>query len=200
MENLITNIMEEYGYWGIFFMMAVENIFPPIPSEIVLPFSGFMTTYSSLTIVGVITASTFGSVVGAIALYGIGLLLKVNKLEKIIDRWGHILRISNKDLAKADEWFAKYGYWTILFCRMIPLVRSLISIPAGMAKMNIWIFLVFTIIGTVIWNIILIMTGAMLGENWEHISSWMDTYSNVAYLCIFIGLIATVVIYYKKKK
>ena len=171
MESWITNFMEQYGYIGVFLMIALENVFPPIPSEIILPFGGFMTTYTSMTVLGVIIASTAGSVVGAVILYGIGLLLDVERLEKIVDRWGHILRITKEDIHKADAWFDKYGNWTVLFCRMIPLVRSLISIPAGMSNMKFSLFLVYTFIGTLIWNIILVSVGAALGENWDRITN-----------------------------
>lgn len=200
MQDFVTNIMEEFGYWGLFLLMVLENVFPPIPSEIVLPFSGFMTVSSSLTITGVILASTFGSVVGALILYSIGYMVNITKLEKSIDKWGHILRITTQDLQKANTWFARFGYWTILFGRMIPLIRSLISVPAGMAKMYLYLFLLFTTIGTIIWNTILIMMGATLGENWDKILQWMETYSSFAYLLIFIGLVVFVILFYKGKR
>ncbi|HBS45751.1 MAG TPA: alkaline phosphatase, partial [Paenibacillus sp.] len=140
MQAWITDFMEQFGYFGIFLMLAFENIFPPIPSEVILPFGGFMTTTTNLTIPGVIIAATLGSLLGAVILYYIGRLLDVNRLEKIVERWGGLLRISKKDIHKADAWFDKYGYWTVLFCRMVPLVRSLISIPAGMSGMKFGVF------------------------------------------------------------
>ena len=144
MENWITQFMEQYGYIGVFLMIALENVFPPIPSELILPFGGFMTTQpTGMTVPGVVIAATAGSVVGAVILYGIGLLLDVERLEKIIDRWGHILRITKEDIHKADAWFDKYGIWTVLFCRMVPLIRSLISIPAGMSNMKFSLFIIF---------------------------------------------------------
>jgi membrane protein DedA with SNARE-associated domain len=200
MENWITGFMEQYGYIGVFLMIALENVFPPIPSEIILPFGGFMTTYTSMTVPGVIIASTAGSVVGAVILYGIGLLLDVERLEKIIDRWGNILRVSKEDIRKADAWFDKYGVWTVLFCRMVPLIRSLISIPAGMSNMKFGVFLIFTFIGTLIWNIILVTVGATLGENWGRITEFMDVYSNIAYTIIGIGGILFLVYYFNKKR
>lgn len=129
MENWVTDIMEKLGYLGVYLMMVLENVFPPIPSEIVLPFGGFLTTYTDLTVFGVVVAATAGSVIGAMILYSIGMLLDAERLEKIIYRWGHILRLKKEDIRKADAWFDKYGYWTVLFCRMVPIVRSLISIP-----------------------------------------------------------------------
>ncbi len=200
MENWIIQFMEQYGYIGVFLMIALENIFPPIPSEIVLTFGGFMTTNTSMTVTGVVIASTAGSVIGAVILYGIGLLLDVERLEKIIDRWGHILRITKEDIYKADSWFDRYGIWTVLFCRMVPLIRSLISIPAGMSNMKFGLFLIFTTIGTLIWNIILVSIGASLGENWASILSFMDIYSNIAYAIIGIGIIIFLFFFFSKKR
>lgn len=200
MQNWITEIMEKFGYIGILLMIALENVFPPIPSEVVLTFGGFMTTKSELTIPGVIIAATLGSVLGAVILYGLGRLLDVHRLEKIVDKWGHILRVSKDDIYKADAWFDKYGYWTVLFCRMIPLIRSLISIPAGMSNMNFGLFLVFTTIGTLIWNIVLVCVGAAVGESWEEIVHYMDIYSNIAYALIAIGGITFIVWFFRRKK
>ena len=199
MQSWVTDIMEQFGYLGIFLMMALENIFPPIPSEIVLPFGGFLTTYTNLTVLGVITASTLGSVIGAMILYSIGLLIDVERMEKIVDRWGHILRIKKEDIHKADAWFDKYGYWTVFFCRMVPLIRSLISIPAGMSNMKFSLFLLLTTIGTLIWNIILISVGVVLGSNWENILGFMEVYSTIAYALIaIVGLI--IIFWYIRKR
>lgn len=200
MQNWITDFMEQFGYLGVFLMIALENVFPPIPSEVILTFGGFMTTYTDLTVLGVIIAATLGSVVGAVILYWIGYLLNVDKLEKIIDRWGHILRVSKEDIRKADAWFDKYGYWTVLFCRMIPLIRSLISIPAGMSEMKFPMFLLFTTIGTLIWNIILVLVGAAVGESWESIVEFMDVYSNITYALIALGGVIFLVWFYRRKR
>ncbi|PYI55748.1 DedA family protein [Paenibacillus flagellatus] len=190
MQNWITDFMEQYGYIGIFLMIALENLFPPIPSEVILTFGGFMTTYSGMTVPGVIAAATAGSVVGAVILYGIGRLLDVSRLEKIVDRWGRLLRVKRDDIRKADAWFDKYGYWTVFFCRMVPLIRSLISIPAGMSNMRFSLFLLFTTLGTLIWNVVLVMVGAAVGQSWEDIVGFMDVYSNIAYAIIGLGLLA----------
>lgn len=200
MENWITSFMEQFGYIGIALIIALENVFPPIPSEIVLPFGGFMTTYTSLTVFWVIIAATIGSVVGAVILYGVGLLLDVERLEKIVERWGHILRVKKEDIRKADAWFDKYGYWTVLFCRMVPLVRSLISIPAGMSNMKFGLFLVYTTIGTLIWNTILVLVGATLGSNWHEITDFIGVYSNFAYAIIAIAGIAFLIWFFRRNK
>ncbi|MGX4668867.1 DedA family protein [Cerasibacillus sp. JNUCC 74] len=200
MQNWVTSMMEELGYIGVFLMMALENIFPPIPSEIVLPFGGFLTTTTNITVLGVIAAATVGSVLGAIILFGIGLLLDVEQLEKLIDRYGHILRIKKQDIKRADAWFAKYGYWTVFICRLVPLVRSLISIPAGMSNMNFAMFLLFTVAGTLFWNTILILIGVQLGESWTDILKFMDLYSTVVYIGLGIGIILIVYLFIKRRK
>ncbi len=200
MENWLISIMNEYGYIGILLLIALENIFPPVPSEVILTFGGFMTTTTDLTITGVVIASTIGSVLGAVVLYGIGLLLDVENLEKIVDRWGHILRLTRDDLYKADSWFDKYGPWTVFFCRFVPLIRSLISIPAGMSNMNFFLFLILTTIGTFIWNVVLINLGASVGDSWDTIVGYMDVYSNIAYVVIAIIFVIFVLIFIKSRK
>ncbi|MGP7819774.1 DedA family protein [Niallia sp. 01092] len=199
MENWITNTMEEFGYFGIFLLIMLENLFPPIPSEVILTFGGFMTTYTSLTVFGVVVVSTIGSVVGAVILYWVGTLLDMNRMEKIINRWGHILRLSTEDIYKANDWFAKFGNWTVFFCRFIPLIRSLISLPAGMARMNFGIFLLLTTLGTLIWNFILIKIGVMVGGSWENIVQYMDVYSNFVYAIIAVAIIVIIILFIRKR-
>ncbi|MEH7453846.1 DedA family protein [Gottfriedia acidiceleris] len=200
MQNWIIETMDTFGYLGIFLLIALENIFPPIPSEVILTFGGFMTTESSLSKIGVIFFSTLGSVIGAIILFWIGTLLDIKTLEKIVERWGHFLRLTKKDVHKAGEWFSKYGVWTVFFCRLIPLIRSLISIPAGMARMNFWIFLLFTTLGSLIWNTILVLVGASVGASWEKIVEYMDLYSSIIYGILAIGLVVFIFLFIKKRK
>ncbi|MFD1173781.1 DedA family protein [Oceanobacillus picturae] len=200
MENWITNIMEQFGYLGILLMMALENLFPPIPSEIVLPFGGFLTTYTNITVWGVVIAATIGSLLGAVILYWIGTLLDVDRLERIIKRWGRIARIKVEDVHKADTWFDKYGYWTVLIGRMVPVVRSLISIPAGMSNMRFGLFMLFTVIGTLIWNSILITVGVILGESWHDITSFMDLYSDIVYFFLAVIFAILLYLYFRKKR
>jgi membrane protein DedA with SNARE-associated domain len=188
-ENWITEIISQYGYIGVFLIIVLENLFPPIPSEIVLSFSGFMTTRTDLSVIGIIISSTAGSVIGAMILFKIGSILDVKRLEKIIDRWGHILRLKKEDIRKANAWFEKYDVWTVFFCRMIPLLRSIISIPAGMSKMNFLLFLLLTFIGTLTWNTIIVCFGAMMGESWPKILAFTEVYSKIIYLVIALGLI-----------
>lgn len=189
MEKWIIQFMEQYGYFGIAWLIFLENVFPPIPSEIILTFGGFMTTKTDLTFVGVVITSTIGSVIGAIALYGIGTWIGENKLYNLVQKYGKFLRVTTEDLTKTFKWFERYGYWTIFFCRFIPLIRSLISIPAGITRMNIWIFIIFTTIGTLLWNIVLIYLGQTVGGNWHVIVNYMDIYSKIIYVLLLLLVI-----------
>lgn len=200
MQNWIIEFMGQFGYISILLLTTLENIFPPIPSEVILPFGGFMTTYTNLTIPGVVAFATVGSVIGAVILYSLGHLLKENGFEYIINRYGHILRVELQDVHKASSWFQKYGYWTVFFCRMVPLIRSLISIPAGMAKMNLWLFLLYTIAGTLIWNTLLVGAGALLGESWEKIIRFMDVYSDVAYIILGLAGVIFLIYWFRRKR
>ncbi|EES72092.1 DedA family protein [Paenibacillus sp. MB22_1] len=200
MENWITDFMERFGYFGVFLLIALENVFPPIPSEVILTFGGFMTTYTSLTPAGVVVFSTLGSVFGAVILYGIGYLVNVDRLEGWIDRYGRFLRLKKEDVRRADAWFDRYGYRTVLFCRMVPLIRSLISIPAGMSKMKFGLFLLFTTIGTLIWNVALVLLGAAVGGSWSEIVAFMDVYSHIAYAVIALGVLLVGFLWLRRRK
>lgn len=198
METWVMDLIEQYGYFGVFFLIAIENIFPPIPSEVILTFGGYMTSKTHLTVPGVIISSTIGSVFGAVLLYLLGNLLDSNRFEKIINRHGRWLRLKKEDLYRANAWFNKYGMWTVFLCRFIPLIRSLISIPAGMAKMNFSLFLLFTTLGTIIWNTILIQLGVSVGENWEAITGKVDNVSNIIYGILGAVLVLFIFRYLKK--
>ncbi|WP_436883794.1 DedA family protein [Mammaliicoccus sciuri] len=200
MESWITSVMEQFGYFGIALLILLENVFLPIPSEVILTFGGFMTTKSDLTVLGVVVASTIGSVGGAVILYWVGRILNVERIERIIEKWGKYLRLTKEDVRKADAWFDKYGPWTVFFCRFIPLIRSLISVPAGMSGMNQWLFLVLTTIGTLIWNLVLVLVGAKVGDNWHQIVNYMDVYSHFMYAVIAIGIIVFIIWFIRKKK
>ncbi|EKZ0666814.1 DedA family protein [Listeria monocytogenes] len=186
METWITSIMADFGYIGIFVLIMVENLFPPIPSEIILTFGGFMTTVTSLNVVMVIIVATLGSVVGAILLYKVASYFGKERLTKIVLKYGRILRLKESDIERAESFFLKYGSWAVFLCRMIPLIRSLISIPAGMTKMKMSRFLILTTAGSLLWNTVLIGLGAVLGESWNEIVVFMDSFSTIIYSVIAI--------------
>lgn len=202
MQNFLEEVINQFGYAAIVILIAVENIFPPIPSEVILTFGGFMTAATDMTVTGVIIASTAGSVGGAVVLYYLGSILGAERMKRIVVKYGKWLRVTTNDVGKSYGWFNKYGSWTVFFCRFIPLIRSLISIPAGMSKMSMPKFLVLTTLGTFIWNTVLVNLGASVGENWEDIVAVMDVYANIACAVIAVSGIAFVVwfFYFRPKK
>lgn len=194
MENLIIDVMNSYGYIGICLLILIENLFPPIPSEVILTFGGFMITNSNITILGVIISSTLGSILGGIALYYIGKILNKERLIKIVkSKYGKLLRIKPKDIESADRWFDEKGNKTVFFCRFIPVVRSLISIPAGMSEMPIMKFIVYTAFGSAIWNTVLVCIGAFAGDKKDYILNIIDSASHI--ILILIVIICFILIY-----
>ncbi len=201
MQEFILAMMDKFGYLGVFALIAIENIFPPIPSEVILLFGGFMTTYTSLNIALMVVASTLGSLVGAIVLYYIGKIFNKERLKRIVSsKIGKVLRVKEKDIDMADEWFDNKGNITVFFCRFVPIVRSLISIPAGMSEMPMLKFLIYTTIGSAIWNTVLIFLGNRVGENWESILGIFDNYSYIVVIILVIIFVGFVLWFYKFRK
>lgn len=201
MNSFITSIMNKYGYFGIIFLIAIENIFPPIPSEVILTLGGFMTTKENITmnLFGVIIASTIGSVIGAIILYYVGYMLNKDRLIKLCDsRLGKILRLKKDDVIKSTDNFEKNGTITVFYSRFIPIVRSLISIPAGINKMKFSLFLIYTIIGSFLWNTVLCGLGNLVGENYMMVANIFSKYSKIILILLIIWILYKFV--YKKLK
>jgi len=200
MENLIVEIMNEFGYIGICLLIMIENVFPPIPSELILTFGGFMTISTNMTIIGCIIASTIGSLLGAIILYYIGKILNKERLIKIVtSKYGKLLRIKPKDIESADKWFDEKGNKTVFFCRFIPIVRSLISIPAGMSEMPFLKFIIYTLFGSLIWNTALIIVGAFAGDKKDIILNIIDKASHLILIGIIILFVVFVYKFYKDR-
>ncbi len=203
MQTIIIDIMNKFGYIGILLLIALENLFPPIPSEIILTFGGFMTQRpdSELSIIGVILFSTLGSIIGAFVLYYAGKILNKDRLKKIVSgKIGKVLCLNVNDIEKADKWFDTKGNKTVFFCRFVPIIRSLISIPAGMSEMNVMKFTFYTTIGSLIWNTVLIILGSIVGENWETVVNIIDTYSHITLIILIIIFILGVSIFYYQKR
>ena len=200
MQNWIITIMNRFGYLGVAGLIGLENIFPPIPSEVILTFGGFLTTYTNLTFTGVVLASTVGSLIGAILLYGIGWILSYDKLCRILSgKTGKILHLYPEDIDKAVSWFDKKGNYTVFFCRFIPIVRSLISIPAGCAKMKMLPFLLLTTAGSFIWNTVLVYLGALAGKSWSKIAGYMDTYSTIVLIILIVAGLSVLYFFLKSR-
>lgn len=201
MQEVIISFMNQFGYFGILFLIAIENIFPPIPSEVILTFGGFMTTYSNMNVILVILFATIGSVLGAIVLYYIGKVLNKERLERIIaGKIGKVLRLKKEDIEKADHWFDTKGAKTVFFCRFVPIVRSLISIPAGMSEMPFSKFILYTTAGTTIWNTVLVVLGSKVGKNWTQIVDIIGYYANVVLILLIVLIMILVILFYYKKR
>lgn len=201
MEEIIIQMINQLGYIGIIVLIALENIFPPIPSEVILTFGGFLTTYTKLNIWGVIFAATIGSVIGAVVLYFAGRLLNRERLLKFIEgKPGKWLRFKREDVELTLDWFSKKGTKAVFFCRCIPILRSLISIPAGMSGMAMGPFMAMTVAGTIVWNVVLVHLGAFAGASWGIITKYMDTYKNWTVLIFAALVMAGAVIFLKKRR
>jgi len=175
------SLINSGGYFGIVFLMFVENVFPPIPSEFIMPLVGFMVTQGNFSLVGIIAAGTFGSVIGALPLYYLGNRLGEEKLKDFADRHGKWLTLSRRDVEKSQKWFDKYGAWAVFFCRLVPGIRSFISIPAGINRMNLLSFLFFTILGSAIWTSFLAYAGYFLASNFREIEKNLDVVSYLVF-------------------
>ena len=194
MQDFIINAMNQWGYLGVFLLIAIENIFPPIPSEVILLFGGALTAAAlggKLSIFWMIVAATLASLAGAILLYYIGKILKTARLKRIVSgRVGKVLRLKPADIDRADKWFDEKGNITVFICRCVPLLRSLISIPAGMSEMPMGKFILYTVVGSAIWNTILVTIGHNLGNNWESILGFFDNFSHlVVAICAVIAVV-----------
>lgn len=200
MQDWIIDVMNHFGYAGIALLIAIENLFPPIPSEVILTFGGFMTLYTNFSIWGVIAAATIGSLTGAVILYGVGRLLSEEHIGGLLDgRLGRILRFRKADFHRACGWFNRKGKLTVLFCRCVPVVRSLISVPAGMAKMKFGLFMLYTTIGSLVWNTILVYLGAAAGNSWESIVAGTDKYATITIAVLAVIAIALLAIFINKR-
>lgn len=188
MDHWILEVMSSYGYLGLALLIMAENLFPPIPSEIILTFGGFMTTYTKMHIPGTILSATVGSIGGALILYQAGRLLSPDRLDALLSgRFGRILHLKKADIQKAADWFDSRGNYTVFFCRFIPIVRSLISIPAGMANMALGRFLWMTVLGSFLWNLVLICAGAAAGSSWQKAVEYFGSYTQAAKIVLGVG-------------
>lgn len=186
LTNWVTDVIESLGYWGLAFLVALENVFPPIPSEIILPLAGFLTGDGRMNFFLALFAATCGSVGGALILYWVGVVFGEHRVRYIVRNWGKWLGFKEEDVDKADDWFDKYGGIAVLICRLVPIIRSLISIPAGLRKMSMGKFILYTTIGSGAWNAILIGAGWILGDNWDEVEEYVGYLQYVVILGVLI--------------
>lgn len=176
-------VMEALGGPGAGLIIALENLFPPIPSEVVLPLAGFAASQGSFTLPGAIFWTTLGSVVGALLIYTLGAVLGRARFRSL---WGRMPLLELEDLDRAEAWFDRHGAKAVFFGRMLPLIRSLISVPAGIERMPLRLFLPLTLAGSLVWNCIFILAGYQLGESWHVV----ERYAEVLQWLVVAGAVA----------
>jgi membrane protein DedA with SNARE-associated domain len=197
MAKWVISTIQSTGYFGIIFLMFLENVFPPIPSEVIMPLAGYMVAEGRQNLIGVIIAGTVGSVLGALPLYYAGFFLGEERLKAFADRHGRWLTISREDLDRAKNWFDQHGRWAVLICRLVPALRSLISIPAGIARMSLTLFLCYTAIGAVLWTTLLTYAGYLLGAKFEDVDKYLNPASYIV-LAAILGMYVKRVLTSKK--
>ena len=185
------DVIGALGYVGLALLLIAENLFPPIPSEVVLPLAGFLVGRGDLNLWGALFAATFGSVAGAVLLYGLGRWGG----RRLVLRYGKWLRVDEEGLLRAEGWFRRYGDWIVLVARVVPLARSIVSIPAGTAKMPLPRFVILTTAGSAMWNGLLVGAGVALGANWQLVQNWVGTYSNVVLIAVAVIVALLLVLY-----
>lgn len=182
----VTDVMDSLGVVGAGLLIALENLFPPLPSEAILPLAGFAAARGSMNLFGALIATTIGSVVGALALYWLGYAFGFDRLRRIADK---MPLVNVADVDRTREWFERNGSKAVFFGRMIPIFRSLISIPAGAAKMPLGKFLLFTTAGSAIWNTIFIMAGYLLGNNWFIVEEYAGVFQKIVIVVVALALL-----------
>jgi membrane protein DedA with SNARE-associated domain len=184
----VQDVIEQLGYLGVALLVVLENVFPPIPSEIVLPFAGFVAQQGSYSVVLMILAATVGSVIGALIMYWIAAIIGDERLHAFTRRFGKWVQIREADLTRAEEWFDRHAMSAVLVGRCVPLIRSVVSIPAGFRRMKLIPYIAYTFLGSLVWNIALVGAGAVLGENWERVEPVVATFQWIVIVVILAGL------------
>ena len=213
LANWVQDVINQFGYLGVALLVVIENVFPPIPSEIVLPFAGFVAqqgatavntaadaAQSDTTVVGMMIAATIGSVVGALILYFVSAAIGPERLRAFVERFGKWFGVKSSDLVRAEEWFDRRSSAAVLVGRCVPLIRSIVSIPAGFRRMKLTSFVVLTAIGSAVWNIALIGAGAVLGDQWERVGEYVGVFQWLVIAAVLLLLVRFVVSRLKNRR
>lgn len=196
LANWVQDVINQFGYFGVALLVVIENIFPPIPSEIVLPFAGFVAqqgsagvAQSDTSVIGMMIAATIGSVVGALILYVISSAIGPERLRAFVQRFGRWFGVKQTDLLRAEAWFDRRSFVAVLVGRCVPLIRSIVSIPAGFRRMKLTSFILLTAVGSAVWNIVLIGAGALLGDQWERVGEYVGVFQWLVIGAILVLLV-----------
>lgn len=200
MFEWILSIIESGGYGGIFFLMVLENIFPPIPSELILPLAGFAAAKGDLHIVAVVFVATCGAVAGCLPWYIIGRVFNIERLKRLSVRYGRAFTLSPDDIDVAHMWFQRHGQKTVLLGRLVPTVRTLISVPAGIARMPLTTFLLYSFIGSAVWTTALVLLGYVLQSQYGMVTEYVDIVSKSVVLLIVAVYLYRVITFRVKAK
>lgn len=213
LANWVQDVINQFGYFGVALLVVIENVFPPIPSEIVLPFAGFVAqqgasavnatagaAQSDTTVIGMMIAATIGSVVGALILYFVSAAIGPERLRGFVERFGKWFGVKSADLVRAEEWFDRRSNAAVLVGRCVPLIRSIVSIPAGFRRMKLTSFVVLTAIGSAVWNIALIGAGALLGDQWERVGEYVGVFQWLVIAAVLVFLVRFVASRLKKRR
>lgn len=189
----VVEIMTSLGYFGIGLLMFLENLFPPIPSELIMPFAGFTVHKGEMAFIPAVLAGIIGTILGAFPWYYIGKFVSEERLEHLADKYGKWISVSSKDIHRANDWFNKHGVKAVLFCRLVPGVRTLISLPAGINGMALAPFVLYSTIGTTVWVVFLTTIGYVLGDNYELVDQYLGPVSKIVLLSLIIWFVIWVV-------
>ncbi|MEU2116910.1 DedA family protein [Streptomyces sp. NPDC016459] len=187
----VADLVDTMGGPGAGLAIALENLFPPLPSEVILPLTGFAAGQGVLSLASALFWTTLGSVVGAVALYWIGVLFGRERMHRI---WGGLPLVKASDLVRTEEWFAEHGTKAVFLGRMVPVFRSLISVPAGVQRMPMPLFLMLTALGSLIWNSVLVMAGYWLGDRWDVVGTYVGVLSKVIVVLVVVAVAAYVTV------
>ncbi|MEM9803661.1 MAG: DedA family protein [Cyanobacteria bacterium P01_D01_bin.56] len=197
----ITNAIAHFGYWGIALLMLLENVIPPIPSEIIMPLAGFTVAKGEISMVGAIASGTLGTLLGALAWFYIGKLLGFRRIYKLANRYGKWMGISGKEVRSVQQWFNKRGgYWSIALGRLLSSIRTYISVPAGIANMPVIPFIIFSTLGSVVWVTFLTGAGYYLGDSYRQIGNILDPIGKGVFILLGISIVGWLLLRWHKDK
>jgi membrane protein DedA with SNARE-associated domain len=196
----VQDVIEQLGYLGVALLVVLENVFPPIPSEIVLPFAGFVAQRGSDSVVLMILAATVGSVIGALIMYWIAAVIGDERLHAFTRKFGKWVQIREADLTRAEEWFDRHAVSAVLVGRCVPLIRSVVSIPAGFRRMKLIPYITYTFLGSLVWNIALVGAGAILGENWERVEPVVAAFQWIVIVLVFAAVARLAYTFFRRRR
>jgi len=202
----VQDVINQFGYFGVALLVVIENVFPPIPSEIVLPFAGFVAQQgagaaeSDTSVIGMMIAATVGSVVGALILYFVSAAIGPDRLRAFVEKFGKWFGVKPADLVRAEAWFDRRSSLAVLVGRCVPLIRSIVSIPAGFRRMKLSSFVVLTALGSAVWNIALIGAGAVLKDQWDRVGDYVGVFQWVVILAIVVFVVRFVISLVKRRR